>query len=445
MKQKIFTSLLFVLAAGLCGITASARAQVVALEHVRLIDGAGSPPVEDATIVLADRKIRALGPSGEVEVPDGAERLDLSGKTVMPGVINLHGHVGMVKGLTQSADNYTRENVTSQLETLANYGVTTVVSLGTDLDLMLDIRGEQRRGRIYGARVFTALQGFTRRGGYPTHAPGVKGVAQEVATAAQARAWVKQLHEKGADVVKMWVDDGFDKFPKLTPKLYGAIIGEAHKHGLKAFAHIWELSDAKGLVEAGVDVIAHSVRDEEVDEEFIAQLKENGVTYVPTLTREQSLFAYADPPEWLGDPFFTKGVEPEVIEAVRTELGPSQKEDPKTEVYREGFNVAMRNLKTLSEAGVRIGFGTDSGPPARFPGFFEHWEMELMTQAGLTPMEVIQSFSQTAAETLEVEDRLGTLEKGKAADLVVLDKNPLDGIRNTRTIHSVYVAGKRFP
>ena len=108
------------------------------------------------------------------------------------------------------------------------------------------------------------------------------------------------------------------------------------------------------------------------------------------------------------------------------------------------FETAGRNLKKLHDAGVRIGFGTDTGPPGRIQGFFEHWEMELMVQAGLTPMQVIQTASKNAAEYLGVSKDFGTLEKGKVADLIVLDKNPLDDIRNTRTIHAVYLGGQKL-
>ena len=168
------------------------------------------------------------------------------------------------------------------------------------------------------------------------------------------------------------------------------------------------------------------------------------MTAVGTISRERSLFAYAAGPEWLNDPFFTKGVTPEVLREVTD--GAFQKRqaaDPNLSAHRKAFEMDVRNLKRLSDAGIRIAFGTDSGQPARFPGFFEHWEMELMVEAGLTPMQVIQSFSQSAAETLGAQS-LGTIEPGKAADFIVLDRDPLADIRNTRTIHAVYLGGKRF-
>lgn len=429
--------LLFAMAAGL-------PAQITVLQHAAVIDGTGRAAIPDAAIVIAGGKIRDVGPAAKIKIPDNAEVVDLTGKTIIPGIINLHGHVGMVKGLSQDMKNYTRENAEANLRTYALYGVTTTTSLGTDADLIVDIRDEQRRGRVYGANVYTALQGFTFRGGYPTQAPGVKGVALEVSTPAQAKAWTNRLADRGADVIKMWVDDHHDTFEKLTPAIYGAIIEQAHKRGLKAFAHLYELHDAKGLVDAGLDVMAHSIRDAEVDDELIAKLLKNNVTAVATLSREQSTFIYADPPAWLDDPFFTKGTTAEIIEAVKTQLKAAQAKDPEREVNQQGLRMAMRNLKKLSDAGVRIGFGTDSGPPGRFAGFFEHWEMELMAEAGLTPSQIIQSFSKNAAEALGIGKTHGTLTKGRVADLIVLDKNPLDDIRNTRTIHAVYLAGKKF-
>ena len=419
-------------------------AQLTVLEHATVIDGSGRAPIADATIVIAGDKIREIGAASQVKAPAKAQTVDLSGKTIMPGIINLHGHVGMVKGLEQDMKHYTRENAEAQLRTYAMYGVTTTTSMGTDADLIVDIRDEQRRGKVNGARVFTALQGFTTLRGYPTHAPGVKGVAQEVATAAQAKAWVNRLADKKADIVKMWVDSHHGKFEKIPSNVYRALIEQAHKRDMLAFAHLYELADAKGLVDAGLDVIAHSVRDYEVDDELISKMKKNNVTYAATLSREQSTFVYADSPAWLDDPFFQKGTTPEIIQAVKTTLKANQAKDPEREINQKGLEIAMRNLKKLSDAGVRIGMGSDTGPPGRFSGYFEHWEMELMVEAGLTPMQVIQAATKNSAEALGISKDFGTLEKGKAADLIVLNENPLDDIRNTKTIHAVYLAGKKF-
>ena len=273
--------------------------------------------------------------------------------------------------------------------------------------------------------------------------PGVKGLAQEVTSPADARERVDKLAAKGASVVKMWVDDHHEHFDKLTPELYGAIIDQAHKRGLVAAAHLYELEDAKGLVDAGLDAIVHSVRDYEVDADLIRRLLAKNVVYSPTLTRENSTFAYADGPEWLDDPFFSNSIEADLMAALKTTLRDNQKKDPERQINIDGFQMAMRNLKTLADAGVRIGFGTDTGPPGRFPGYFEHWETELMVEAGMTPMQVIQSFSKNASEALRIDRDRGTLAEGKRADLIILKKNPLGNIRNLREMESVFIGGVR--
>jgi imidazolonepropionase-like amidohydrolase len=425
----------------------AAAAQVTVLQNVDLIDGTGSAPQKAVSIVMSGGRIRSIGPAAQVKPPAGANVADLAGKTVMPGIINLHGHVGMVKGLAQAKENYTRDNIEAHLRTYASYGVTSVVSMGSDVnpELMLEIRNGQRDGRLKGARVYTAGRGFTTQGGYPAVLPGNQGVPFEVSTAAQARAYVDELAKMKVDLVKMWVDDHYGRYKAVPPELYTAIIDQAHKRKLKAAAHLFYLKDAKGLLDAGLDAMAHSVRDAAVDAELIAKLKKNNATAIATLTREQSTFIYAIVPPWFDDPFFQRGVQPETIATLRSAAYRNKVgNDPDFAKNKAAFEMASDNLRKLYQAGVRLGFGTDTGPPARFLGFFEHWEMELMVQAGLPPMAVIQSASKNAAEFLGVARDFGTLEKGKHADLIVLDKNPLDDIRNTRTIHSVYLGGEKL-
>lgn len=419
-------------------------AQTLVLDHVTLIDGSGAAPISDAAVVIRGQKVQAIGPSASVKKPDGAEVIDLTGKTIVPGIINLHGHVGNVKGLEQDRKHFTRQNVIDQLQTYAEYGVTMTTSMGTDEDLMIDIRDERNRGGFHGARVLTALQGFTTIQGYPTTAPGVKGVAQETASAAQAKIWVKRTADKGADLIKMWVDGHHGAFEKVGPELYGAIIKYAHKNNLPAFAHVYELEDAKGLVRAGIDILGHSVRDKEVDQEFIDLMKKNDVYYAATITRELSTYIYHDPPEWLDDPFFTKAVDKSTIDGVKTDLKKAHSADGVVEQGLSDFKMAMKNAKKLVDAGVNVAFGTDTGPPGRFTGFFEHWEAELMVEAGISPMRVIEAWSKYSSEALGVDKDFGTLAKGKNADLIVLDANPLDDIKNTRKIHAVYIDGKKF-
>ena len=421
-----------------------APAQTLVLNHVRLIDGGGGVPLEDAALVIEKGRIQYAGPADAAKIPDDAETLNLRGKTVVPGIINLHGHVGATKGVVQDVANFTRDNVIANLRTYARYGVTSTTSMGTDLDEMIEYRDERNRDAFQSARVHTALQGFTTIAGYPTTAPGVKGVAQEVAGGAQARARVDQLADKGADLVKMWVDSHHGEFEKLPLSTAEAIIAQARKRGLIAFAHVYELADGLALAKAGIDIIGHSVRDEETTDDFASALIGGDITYVPTLMREVSTYVYSQSPPWLGDAFFLKSIDESTLEALKTTMKRAQSSRAVIDQGKQDLKMAMVNLKRLHDAGVNIGFGTDTGPPGRFAGFFEHLEAELMVEAGLEPMDVIVAWSKNAAHALEIDNDFGVLAKGKVADLVVLNRNPLDNIRNTRSIHAVYLGGKRF-
>lgn len=415
------------------------------LENFTLIDGTGKPPVTAAALVMTDGRIVYAGPKARMKAPAGAERIDLTGKYVMPGIINLHCHLGNVKGLTQDPKNFTRENLNAQLKTFTTYGVTSVLSMGADQDLIYQVRAEQRAGRPTLTRVFTAGRGFTGKGGYPTSAPGMKGVPYEVETVADVKKAVSELAGKRVDMVKIWVDDHLGKQKKIPIDLSQAIIQNAHQHGLKVAAHIFYLEDAKKLVMAGLDGLAHSVRDKPVDDELIALMKQKRAWQAAaTLAREVSMFAYSKPHSFLDDPFFKKSVPPDVVATLNSdEYRKKLQADPDLPKYEPWFETAKKNLKKLYDAGVHVGFGTDAGPPARFSGYFEQLELELMVNAGLTPAQVIPTATSQSAEFLGVSKDLGSLEKGKWADLVVLGKNPLDDIGNTRSIESVWIAGNR--
>jgi imidazolonepropionase-like amidohydrolase len=421
------------------------HAETLVLHSFTLIDGTGRPPVPGAALIVTDGKITFAGPESKLKAPTGAVRIDLSGKYVMPGIINVHGHLGNVAGLVQDPKNFTRENLEKQLKLYASYGVTSVATMGSEQDLIFQVRSEQRSGRPRMARIFTAYRGFTGPGGYPTAAPGMKGIPFEVSTVEQVRKNVAELADKRVDIVKIWVDDHLGRERKIPLELSREIIANAHKHKLRVAAHIFYLDDAKALVEAGLDGLAHSVRDHLVDDALISAMKKRGAWQAAaTLTREMSTFAWGKPNPVLNDPFFVRGVEPAVLNTLRSpDYQKRIAADPDFSKYPGFLETAKKNLKRLADAGVKFGFGTDSGPPARFQGFFEHWEMELMADAGLTPQQIITAASKSSAEFLGVSNELGTLEPDHWADLVVLGKNPLDNIRNTRTIESVYIAGNK--
>jgi imidazolonepropionase-like amidohydrolase len=438
MRPILFLAM-FAIAAG------AALAETTVLDGFTLIDGTGRTPVAEAAIIIVDGRIQWAGPQAELTIPAGAQVTHLAGKFVMPGIMNLHGHLGNTVDLVQDPKNYTRENVEKQLRLYASYGVTTVVSMGTDQELVYQIRAEQRAGRPRMTRVFTAGRGFTGVGGYPTSAQGMKGVPFEVASPTDVEKDVAWLAEKKVDLVKIWVDDHLGREKKISLDLAKAIVADAHKHGLKVAAHVFYLEDAKALVDAGLDGLAHSVRDKPVDDALISSMKKHGAFQeAATLTREESTFVFAKPRAMLDDPFFTRGISANVLSSLKsTAYQQKIAADPDYPKYPQFLEQAMLNLKRLSDSGVKIGFGTDSGPPARFPGYFEQWELQLMVESGLTPMQVITCATHNAAEFLRAKD-LGTIERGKWADLLVLNQNPLDDIRNTRQIEFVMIAGNQI-
>jgi imidazolonepropionase-like amidohydrolase len=413
------------LAAGLL-VASSAAAQTTAFVGGRVIDGTGRV-IENGTVIVSGARITAVGPSSTT-VPSGATRVELKGKTILPGLVNAHGHVAATSGLQSNPKFYTRENLLRQLRTYAAYGVTTVFSLGDDDAAGFTIRNENASAADR-ARLFVA-------------GPVIAGD-----TADAARQMAVTVANMKPDLLKIRVDDNLGTARKMPEAAWRAAIAEADVRKLPIAVHVFYLADAKATLRAGADLIAHSVRDVPVDDAFINMLKSRDVCYSPTLTRELSTFAYDTTPSWVDDPFFLKGAENGVREQLKD---PKRQADFRAsdawklgQQYRAGLEVARRNLKTLADRGVRIAFGTDTGPPGRFQGFFEHLELEMMVDAGLTPMQAIVSATGDAARCHGKAGQFGTLASGAAADLLILNANPLESIRNTRNIDSIWIAGKK--
>jgi|SRR5579872_1433642 len=422
---------------------AQAKTQQIVLKGARLIDGTGRPAIQNSVLVIEGDHVVAAGSAGTVSIPKDAVVQDVSGKTIMPTLINLHGHLGLSSnGADSAAGHYTQENVVKQLNKYLAYGVGTVASFGQDEDAIYSIRDAQRAGTAGGARLYTAGHGFIEYTGktYPNDARYRPQNPEE------ARADVRELATHHPDYIKMWIDDNLGHGTKIPAPVYQAIIDEAHKQHIRVFAHEYYLADAKALLAAGLDGFAHSIRDQPVDDELIKTMKARGVFLIPTLVRDEVLFAYADNLPWLKDPFFLRGLEPGALAIIRSpeNIEKGQK-DPDIAKYRAGLQMAKMNLKRLSDAGAKVAFGTDSGIPTRFPGYFEHRELQLMVEAGLTPMQAIVAATGTNAEILGGSKQFGTLQSGRQADFMVLDANPLDDIHNTERLSAVWQAGKKVP
>lgn len=409
-----------------------------------LVPGDGTAPIEGAAMIVDGGSIVAVGTAPDLEAPEGATTVDLSGRTVMPAIHSLHVHAGYLRDDTMAAEHYTRESILEDLETHAYYGVGAVLVLGSDAgDVAFQIRADQRQGLAAGARLFTAGRGITAKGGWPTIIPAIADAPRQVETEEEAREAVRALAARNVDAVKLWVDDAGGRVPKLAPELSAAAIDEAKQNDLLTMAHVFYLEDAKRLVEEGIDGLAHSVRDQEVDDELIAAMKENDVFYVPTLVAHQASIAYAEQEAWIGEAAMGETVEAAILERLTSEeFVKSQREDPGLAAAREQYGIALANVKRLADAGVRIGVGTDSGTTHRFPGYFEHREMELLVEAGLSTSDAIAAATSIPAEILGTNG--GVLVQGRRADFLVLLGNPLDDIVETRNIDRVFLDGEEL-
>jgi imidazolonepropionase-like amidohydrolase len=419
--------------------------ETIVLKDVRVIDGSGAPPMEHAAIVIEGSRIVSVGPLGKLKWPKSARVIDYAGKTVLPGLISDHSHVGQIDGTTAGPQNYNRANILRQLHQYEAYGVTSITALGLNADLFYELRPELHSGTLPGADLFGADHGI----GVPDGAPPFALPQNQIyraATPEDAIRAVGDMATRKPDLIKLWVDDFHGTLRvKMSPEIYGAAIKEAHKLGLRIAAHVYYLADAKLLVNDGVDILAHGVRDVPVDDELIRAMKAHSTWYIPTIGLDESFYIFAEQPDRLNDPFLAHALQPALAAQFNDPAWRAKALSNQAQSAANKASVAMnkRNVKALHDAGVNIGFGTDSGAtPLRIPGFAEHHELELLVDAGLTPLQAINLATAKAAALLHLDDR-GVIATGKLADLIVVDGNPATQIRDTQKIVAVYHRGEQ--
>jgi imidazolonepropionase-like amidohydrolase len=441
MSHKIIAWFgLLVLAVALYTYPASAQTRL--FEGARIIPGDGSAAIENGALLVEGGIIARIGRKGDVTPPAGAVRIDLDGKTVMPAIVSAHVHPGFQKGLTYSAENFTRETILDDLNRALYFGVSTVMSQGVEKgEVMYQIRADQAAGRLGGARLMLAGRGI----GAPNAGPGAAayaGIAYEITTEDQARSAVLELAGRQVDAIKIWVDDRGGRAPSLPIALSRTVIDEGHRLGFKVSAHVFYHKDAIELATAGIDNFAHLVRDIEMSDALIATMMAKGIYVMPNIGAPER-GTHTAVPAWFEEPYLAgllrDTVPADVVARIRASF--TSRDAATAARNRQNYAILQRSVAKLSAAGARVILGSDTGLEDHPFGFAEQKELQMMADAGMTPAQVIVAATSRSAAFLGLADR-GTIVPGKRADLLVLDANPLDDIRNTRRIAGMYLAGK---
>lgn len=427
-------------------VTVSAQQGVTIFDGARILDGNGGAPIESGRIVVQNGRITAIGSQQAVAALKGATRVDVAGKTIMPAMINVHAHMGYEGYTSWGARNHTPANLLDHLQREAFYGVVAATSVGSSpTDMALQFQRDQQAGTFAPAARFLFMPGFAPPNGGPDHilkaATDELHVINEVTTVDDVRDAIERMAAQNIRHVKIWLDDRGGTYPKLSPEIYQAIVREAHGRQMTVHTHAIQLADQKAAVAAGTDVLVHMVQSVAIDQDFQALLAQKKPYWATVIT-------LGDPVEACNaDPFFEAPLPASVVAKIRANrerVALTANCAPPSPNFANRERILAQNFPLYIAAGVKLVLATDTGlHPGHTFGSGEHVELARWVQLGLSPSRAIVAATKTPAELMGLSD-LGTLAAGKRASFIVLDRNPLDNIRYTRTIADVYLDGVKL-
>ena len=388
----------------------------------------------EGDVLVRDGRIESVGFGARA---DGAAVVDVRGRYLLPGLITAHAHPGLMEGFRNDTAGLDKPRMRRDLRMWARFGVTTVQGLGTDRPFGFDVMRERRPDE---ARYLTAGHGFGVQGGAPPMHIDPPG-PYRVSDPAFIREALQALREHGASGVKIWYDDWYGQMPRMSVEVARLVIETSASLGLRSYAHVYRVDDAKELVRLGIRTLAHMPRDRVADEELWTLMRDRDVAVIPTLVVPDSNVVWLDRPAFLDDPLFRRAVGPDAPEVLRSdEFHAGIRAKAEFPRLRADLVDAMANVAGAYREGVRFGFGTDAGVSQRTVGYGEHRELELLTECGVPPRDAIRMATLGSAEVLGRDDR-GELVPGRVADLSVLREDPLTDVRALRTIDSVWIDG----
>lgn len=425
MRKTYFVAVLASLAF-FVGAIGAAEERPIAIVHARLIDGRGGAAIEDATIVLRGNSIEYAGPSREAKVPADAQVIAGAGKTVLPGLADLHVHLqGAWDGIGVDLLGYQR-----YFNAMLYAGVTTVLDTGNYQPWVLQLRQEQAAGRLRAPRIYCVGAMIDAAD------PAWPDLAYPLASRYQIPAFVERDKLAKVDLIKAYAN--------LSDRMLRRLVEEAAKAGLRIVVDQWDRNGSPDLVATGIAGFAHAPT-RKMSNEDIQFFHDKGLFDISTLVVHESFARtrFADT-RFLREPFLAD-TEPSWFLSETEEFAKKpQSDDEKkaTATALEEFEESSKNVKRLWDAGVLLAAGTDAPYPGVFQGESLHHELELMVRAGLTPLQAIQSATYNAARIMNAEKEWGSLQAGLRATLIVVAGQPDKNISDTRKIEMVIQDGR---